>query len=226
MGQRGQAGEDPGGGDPAVGMRRAPRAQRRPHRRQFQHHQQVLGHQRPRLLDQHRIARRQGHRQQRHHRAEQLQRHEAEQADRGRSRRCLLDPFSLQRGLVAGGVTVEQIGHGQEVREAGGKVGGRPARAAGARARTRTRVVVAGLRDVGGQPVVGPGVVDGLERRVLDVADPDGQRRKQDRRREQPADSPGSQWIPTIPAQTQFDAPAPPLQMREATASCSALEAR
>ena len=38
--------------------------------------------------------------------------------------------------------------------------------------------------------------------------------------------NPVRQWIPTIPAQTQFDAPAPPFQMRLATASCSALLAR
>jgi hypothetical protein len=33
------------------------------------------------------------------------------------------------------------------------------------------------------------------------------------------------QWIPTIAAQDQFDAPAPPFQIREATASCSDFEA-
>src|SRR5690242_3019126 len=35
-----------------------------------------------------------------------------------------------------------------------------------------------------------------------------------------------AQWMPTIPAQTQLPAPAPPFQIREATASCSALLAR
>ena len=38
--------------------------------------------------------------------------------------------------------------------------------------------------------------------------------------------APVDQWIPTIPAQTQFDAPAPPFQIRDATASCSDLLAR
>jgi hypothetical protein len=35
-----------------------------------------------------------------------------------------------------------------------------------------------------------------------------------------------SQWIPTIPAQTQFEAPAPPFQIRDAIASCSDFGAR
>jgi hypothetical protein len=39
--------------------------------------------------------------------------------------------------------------------------------------------------------------------------------------------SPGcDQWIPTMPAQTQAEAPLPPSQIRDATASCSALVAR
>jgi hypothetical protein len=238
VGQRGQSGQDAGAGDPAIWMRRAPRAQRRPHRGQLEHDEQVLGHERAGLLDQHRISGGQRHRHQRHHGAEQLERHQAEQADGGGPRQRLLDPLAVQRGLVAGGVAVDEVGHGQEVREAGREVGGRPAGAAGARPRTRTGVVVTGPGDVGGQAVVGPGVVDRLERRVLHVADPDGEGRGEERGGEQAGraggasrtggtgGARGAQWIPTIPAQTQFDAPAPPLQIREATASCSALEAR
>src|SRR5205807_913424 len=41
-----------------------------------------------------------------------------------------------------------------------------------------------------------------------------------------PCPAEAAQWIPTMPEQTQLDAPAPPFQIRVATASCSALLVR
>ena len=90
-------------------------------------------------------------------------------------------------------------------------------------------MVVAVLRDVAGQPVVGAGVVLGLVVRVLDVGQADDERRDEQRRHEQLdgcREARSGQWIPTMPAHTQFDAPAPLFQMRDATASCSDLDAR
>ena len=106
------------------------------------------------------------------------------------------------------------------------------------RARAVAERVIAGVRDLAGQRQVRAGVVD---RVVVEVACTSATRRPNATTRIAAATAGLAarltarrlcplcgerQWIPTIPAQTQFDAPAPPFQIRLATASCSDFEAR
>jgi hypothetical protein len=163
VGQRGQAGEHARASDPAAsppGAGAAAGAERRVDGREHERRQQVLGHERPRELDQYGIHGGEHQRHQPDELAEQLEGHEPDQGHGHGPEDRLGEARRMHRAASGRRVAVDQVNGRQKVGVAGREIGARPPCSAGPRARPVAGRVVAGVCDLARQRQVRAGVVD------------------------------------------------------------------